>query len=131
MAGETPPVPRAPEDTPGAKNEAQAGGARPGLREVIEKLKHNKNLRELIAAIKDPRTGYNRKLKLARRVEEELGIPVYLDSGHGDIYCSAREPIVLAINIDPALNKSWWLEVFKGGYGIITAEEVYLYWGED
>jgi len=99
--------------------------ARPGLKELVERLKQDKGLQELIMDIQDPGTGYNRALRLARRLRKELGIPVYLDDGYGDIYCSAREPIVLVINIDPALNKSWWLEVCKGGYGMITAEEIF------
>jgi len=102
-----------------------AMGARPGLKELVERLKQDKGLRELIMGIMDPGAGYNKKLWLARRLREELGVPVYLDGGYGDIYCSAREPIVLVVNTDPALNKGWWLEVCRGGYGVITAEEIF------
>jgi len=115
---------------------AAAGGATPRLREVIEKLKHDKGIRELISEIRNPRTGYNKALRLSERLREELGIPVYLDEGYGAFsgtytYCSEREPVVLVINIDLGVDASWWLEVCSDGYRIVAAEEVYLDWGED
>jgi len=105
-------------------------GASPKLREVIEKLNRERELREIIMDIMEPRTRYNKKLKLARRLRKELGIPVYLDEGYGAFsgtytYCSEKEPVVLVINIDPGVDASFWLEDCTRGYEIIAAEEIF------
>jgi len=116
-------------DTPGARGGAAAGGATPRLREVIEKLKRSKRIRKLIAELEDPWTEYERAAELARRLEEKLGIPVYLEYDTGWLrfsYCSEREPVVLVINIEPPTDANWWLEVCEGRLKmtIIGAEEI-------